>query len=117
MELKHCTTFPLPTLLSSLNRTFYGIETVLLHDLMPLGISLNRTFYGIETQHYRHNNAFLNQVLIVPFMELKLRCAINDWWDYASLNRTFYGIETNLLFSIKFLVYVLIVPFMELKRL
>ena len=37
-------------------------------NLMITG--LNRTFYGIET-HYDFQNFRYNEVLIVPFMELK----------------------------------------------
>ena len=58
--------------------------------------SLNRTFYGIETVpgHPGHEGSC---VLIVPFMELKLASPINLIM-LSSLNRTFYGIETRYRF-------------------
>ena len=76
-----------------LNRTFYGIETLVVLGLSVVVIGLNRTFYGIETyqtfQHRRETNR---------------------------LNRTFYGIETGDMRLTQDAEYVLIVPFMELKR-
>ena len=77
-----------------LNRTFYGIETNDHNRQQNRTTSLNRTFYGIETQGHP-KNYWLLVVLIVPFMELKLR--------YIIFNNVFYA-------------HVLIVPFMELKQ-
>ena len=55
----------------SLNRTFYGIETTARTAEQPEQPGLNRTFYGIETLD--EGLAIAEQeVLIVPFMELKL---------------------------------------------
>ena len=54
----------------SLNRTFYGIETKMIQEVI-LGTRLNRTFYGIETQ--------VRRIL---------------YHHHPRLNRTFYGIET-----------------------
>ena len=54
-------------------------------------------------------------VLIVPFMELKLRFGEGVWKKGDSLNRTFYGIETVVALNEEFKKMVLIVPFMELK--
>ena len=79
-------------------------------------ISLNRTFYGIETRQHNHQHNQHN-VLIVPFMELKLTNQPLEDTTEASLNRTFYGIETYVGILIIFAVFVLIVPFMELKRI
>ena len=57
---------------TSLNRTFYGIETSLFNDLLLRMTRLNRTFYGIETG--KHSLLYVKvKVLIVPFMELKPR--------------------------------------------
>ena len=71
MELKQRNFLRLYEQLPRLNRTFYGIETVL--GLLPVAEPW---------------------VLIVPFMELKqgkdLLILLND----VGLNRTFYGIET-----------------------
>ena len=54
---------------------------------------LNRTFYGIETSGKDGMQAVVD-VLIVPFMELKLARAKQVTKTSNSLNRTFYGIET-----------------------
>ena len=75
-----------------LNRTFYGIETGVNVLKGVRSRSLNRTFYGIETFDGDEDRQD-QQVLIVPFMELKRR------FDSAALTHFF----------------VLIVPFMELK--
>ena len=56
--------------------------------------SLNRTFYGIET-FFVIVRSLRETVLIVPFMELKLRCRGHDGAPVRGLNRTFYGIETS----------------------
>ena len=99
--------------------------------------SLNRTFYGIETTR-RTGGDKDHQVLIVPFMELKPGGGEGDSEYLRGLNRTFYGIETlrchaarSFLFRLNRTFYgietedqrpnrqqylVLIVPFMELKR-
>ena len=56
-------------------------------------LCLNRTFYGIETMVYIGADIVL-AVLIVPFMELKritISCTPSTGFG---LNRTFYGIET-----------------------
>ena len=58
------------SVLTSLNRTFYGIETILCMWYKIPRNSLNRTFYGIETKVGKVF-ASLVFVLIVPFMELK----------------------------------------------
>ena len=58
--------------LPRLNRTFYGIETRQRVDGTGEDGGLNRTFYGIETTRAHHLLA-IRLVLIVPFMELKLR--------------------------------------------
>ena len=61
-----------------LNRTFYGIETVITTSKSRASCCLNRTFYGIETA-YANTDARVNAVLIVPFMELKplsLNCCV-----------------------------------------
>ena len=76
-----------------LNRTFYGIETLLLGLSSVTIFGLNRTFYGIETGKFS-KIFLLFLVLIVPFMELKL-CG------------TAHGLHVT---------EVLIVPFMELKH-
>ncbi len=61
--------------LKRLNRTFYGIETFLLHILdQRVHVCLNRTFYGIETDHAKQYTKI-----------------------YLRLNRTFYGIETLII--------------------
>ena len=56
---------------SSLNRTFYGIETSSGSESNHTSPGLNRTFYGIET-------AALLAIIT----------------GITGLNRTFYGIET-----------------------
>ena len=76
----------------SLNRTFYGIETLFCDKDRHSRHCLNRTFYGIETYHEAHQRR-------------------NEW----SLNRTFYGIETDSTGYHVDYDMVLIVPFMELK--
>ena len=53
-----------------LNRTFYGIEIGKRHKIEEDITRLNRTFYGIEILIFLLY-VLLNQVLIVPFMELK----------------------------------------------
>ena len=59
-----------PVKTTSLNRTFYGIETGWI-VFVGLDFSrLNRTFYGIETG-IRGLQGLQGEVLIVPFMELK----------------------------------------------
>ena len=81
-------------ILPSLNRTFYGIETATRRQINSAAICLNRTFYGIETRTTKEhvlailglNRTFYGietvdigryrivvEVLIVPFMELKLK--------------------------------------------
>ena len=55
------------------------------------------------------------QVLIVPFMELKLRNCPTSVRSCPRLNRTFYGIENLVGMVHDVLTIVLIVPFMELK--
>ena len=55
--------------------------------------SLNRTFYGIETLAQLEGGLSL-LVLIVPFMELKQDKVGLDILALGGLNRTFYGIET-----------------------
>ena len=55
-----------------LNRTFYGIETLQVKLIRVNVLGLNRTFYGIETRLFQ-NIVIPSKVLIVPFMELKLR--------------------------------------------
>ena len=55
-------------------------------------------------------------VLIVPFMELKLRISAARSEILIGLNRTFYGIETKRKLAGDHYTNVLIVPFMELKR-
>ena len=80
--------------LSSLNRTFYGIETNFVVGGNLEAKRLNRTFYGIETRD-EHRCFYLNE----------------------GLNRTFYGIETLTDVDTTGAEIVLIVPFMELKRL
>ena len=54
----------------SLNRTFYGIETLVVLVVELNRNCLNRTFYGIETSECKRSLIF-KTVLIVPFMELK----------------------------------------------
>ena len=54
-----------------LNRTFYGIERVAVSAADLLNSSLNRTFYGIE-RWYVALDGHTVEVLIVPFMELKV---------------------------------------------
>ena len=95
MELKpdYCTDGPAS--LVGLNRTFYGIETLVLHSHLTSLNSLNRTFYGIETRGlYGYEGQA--HVLIVPFMELKPRCGHPLLLTAWRLNRTFYGIETAM---------------------
>ena len=60
-----------------LNRTFYGIETNYQLEASFKDLSLNRTFYGIETSALE-GDQLLTEVLIVPFMELKLRRALRQ---------------------------------------
>ena len=82
----------------------------------PSAVSLNRTFYGIETLHVGRD-VNKRAVLIVPFMELKLVFVLGCLIRSACLNRTFYGIETAFPWMSCFdYDYVLIVPFMELKH-
>ena len=70
MELKQIITLCTVRSLGSLNRTFYGIETMMDFSSKIYVNSLNRTFYGIETSVI--NIITLGKrVLIVPFMELK----------------------------------------------
>ena len=57
--------------------------------------SLNRTFYGIETVIVLVFIVFLKLVLIVPFMELKHEKEFDESIAGGCLNRTFYGIETT----------------------
>ena len=79
-------------------------------------ISLNRTFYGIETLNTCGGGGFCRRVLIVPFMELKPAGVQLVGLQPASLNRTFYGIETMEIGERQRSPHrVLIVPFMELK--
>ena len=61
-----------PLIRFRLNRTFYGIETGLQARRDGRMTSLNRTFYGIETGAVGLK-WLIFFVLIVPFMELKLR--------------------------------------------
>ena len=83
----------LSKLITGLNRTFYGIETIihLQHDRVEG--RLNRTFYGIETSVV-DRKMVQTHVLIVPFMELKPQQRHTGWKGRPRLNRTFYGIET-----------------------
>ena len=94
MELKLISYQDFKPVRVGLNRTFYGIET--LSEELPHGCEecLNRTFYGIETSF---RSAFVARlyVLIVPFMELKLRYIEDGNLMITGLNRTFYGIETR----------------------
>ena len=94
MELKLRSVFGVSLSLSSLNRTFYGIETIVFRLLLVFIFGLNRTFYGIET--------------ILPQGRLRYG---------HGLNRTFYGIETQMnILRLNGYCFVLIVPFMELKQ-
>ena len=66
---------------------------VIIDTRVPRHTGLNRTFYGIETTERSGQRAAAQQVLIVPFMELKHR------------RQRLEAIHPT----------VLIVPFMELK--
>ena len=81
------------SLMISLNRTFYGIETGKRQSIEAESLGLNRTFYGIETADGQTGNLTGVLVLIVPFMELK----------------------PTTLRAARCISTVLIVPFMELK--
>ena len=72
MELKLLEVVEEETSMIGLNRTFYGIETLILVLSFKVLWCLNRTFYGIETD------------------VVEVEVLIND-----RLNRTFYGIETH----------------------
>ena len=80
-------------------------------------LSLNRTFYGIETIRIHVQLPLQCTVLIVPFMELKHRSFGCSGSIIRCLNRTFYGIETVQGIPWRLNLPVLIVPFMELKPL
>ena len=71
MELKPKNRIEKTSCLSCLNRTFYGIETAHRNKNKIITLCLNRTFYGIETLT-KMNQYLYSEVLIVPFMELKL---------------------------------------------
>ena len=63
--------------------------------------SLNRTFYGIETRGRMLTGVTSFAVLIVPFMELKQERSISNFRFKARLNRTFYGIETDIISALR----------------
>ena len=79
-------------------------------------LSLNRTFYGIETLK-RERTMELVYVLIVPFMELKL--IVRTFCDLTILVLIVPFMELKQHFEITNDTpsTVLIVPFMELKPL
>ena len=77
---------------------------------------LNRTFYGIETLLITLFHIGVERVLIVPFMELK-RGSGEGWASVAHvLIVPFMELKLITTMSTTMSTTVLIVPFMELKR-
>ena len=115
MELKHHAGRTATRSFYSLNRTFYGIETFFANSVLPEKGVLIVPFMELKLRTARQRLEDI-AVLIVPFMELKHYEMLNLQRLGVSLNRTFYGIETSLTYWFVTCRDVLIVPFMELKH-